>query len=105
MAPALDTETLPLISNFKFQINGGGVMYVLMISPGYPQEIPYFTRALAWAGARVLGVSDQPESALPTEARANLAGYLQVKSLWDEDDVVEAVRSEERRVGKECRSR
>lgn len=67
-------------------------MYVLMISPGYPQEIPYFTRALAWAGARVLGVSDQPESALPSEARENLAGYLQVKSLWDEDDVVEAVR-------------
>lgn len=67
-------------------------MYVLMISPGYPQEIPYFTRALAQAGARVLGVSDQPESALPPEARDNLAGYLQVKSLWDEDDVVEAVR-------------
>lgn len=67
-------------------------MYVLMISPGYPQEIPYFTRALAWAGGRVLGVSDQPESALPPEARDNLAGYLQVKSLWDEDDVVEAVR-------------
>lgn len=36
-------------------------MHVLMISPGYPQEISYFTRALAWAGARVLGVSDQPE--------------------------------------------
>lgn len=67
-------------------------MYVLMISPGYPQEIPYFTRALAWTGARVLGVSDQPESALPVEARESLAGYLQVKSLWDEDDVVEAVR-------------
>lgn len=67
-------------------------MYVLMISPGYPQEIPYFTRALAWTGAQVLGVSDQPESALPQEARENLAGYLQVASLWDEDDVVEAVR-------------
>jgi formate-dependent phosphoribosylglycinamide formyltransferase (GAR transformylase) len=67
-------------------------MYVLMLSPGYPQEIPYFTRALAWTGARVLGVSDQPESALPSEARENLAGYLQVASLWDEDDVVEAVR-------------
>ncbi|HWS89998.1 MAG TPA: ATP-grasp domain-containing protein [Pyrinomonadaceae bacterium] len=67
-------------------------MYVLMISPGYPPEIPYFTRALAWAGARVLGVSDQPESALPDEARHHLAGYLQVQSLQDEDAVVEAVR-------------
>ena len=67
-------------------------MYVLMISPGYPQEIPYFTRALAWAGARVLGVSDQPESALPPEAGRHLAAYLQVPSLQDEDAVVEAVR-------------
>lgn len=67
-------------------------MYVLMISPGYPPEIPYFTRALAWAGAQVLGVSDHPEGALPPEARHNLAGYLQVKSLLDEDAVVEAVR-------------
>jgi biotin carboxylase len=67
-------------------------MYVLMISPGYPVEIPYFTRALAWAGARVLGVSDQPESALPPEASRHLAAYLQVPSLLDEDAVVEAVR-------------
>jgi biotin carboxylase len=67
-------------------------MYVLMISPGYPHEIPYFTRALAWAGARVLGVSDQPEGALPHEARNNLAAYLQVPNLMDEDAVVEAVK-------------
>jgi len=67
-------------------------MYVLMISPGYPPEIPYFTRALAWAGARVLGVSEQPEGALPPEARHNLAGYLQVPSLLDEEAVIEAVR-------------
>ena len=67
-------------------------MYVLMISPGYPLEIPYFTRALACAGARILGVSDQPESALPPEASRHLAAYLQVPSLLDEDAVVEAVR-------------
>ena len=67
-------------------------MYVLLISPGYPQEMPYFTRALAWAGARVLGVSDQPEGALPPEASRHLAAYLRVPSLQDEDAVVEAVR-------------
>lgn len=67
-------------------------MYVLMISPGYPVEIPYFTRALAWAGARVLGVSDQPEGALPPEASRHLAAYLHVPSLQDEDAVVEAVK-------------
>ena len=67
-------------------------MYVVMISPGYPLEITYFTRALAWAGAKVLGVSDQPESALPEETRRHLAAYLQVPSLVDEDAVVEAVK-------------
>ncbi len=67
-------------------------MYVLMISPGYPQEMPYFTRALARAGARVLGLSDQPESGLPPEASRHLAAYLQVPSLQDEDAVVEAVK-------------
>src|SRR5215218_7873620 len=67
-------------------------MDVVMISPGYPPEIPYFTRALAQAGARILGVSDQPESALPDEARQHLAGYLQVQSLQDEDGVIEAVK-------------
>lgn len=67
-------------------------MYVLMISPGYPQEMPYFTRALACAGARVLGVSDQPESALPPEASHHLAAYLRVPNLLDENAVVEAVR-------------
>ena len=66
-------------------------MNVLMISPGYPPEMPYFTRALAWAGARVLGVSDQPEDSLPWEARANLAAYLKVPSLLDEDAVIDAV--------------
>jgi formate-dependent phosphoribosylglycinamide formyltransferase (GAR transformylase) len=66
-------------------------MYVVMISPGYPVKIPYFTRALAETGARVLGVSDQPESALPEEARHHLAGYLQVPNLQDEDAVVERV--------------
>jgi formate-dependent phosphoribosylglycinamide formyltransferase (GAR transformylase) len=67
-------------------------MYVLMISPGYPLEMAYFTRALARAGARVLGVSDQPESALPPEANKHLAAYLQVPNLQDEEAVVEAVR-------------
>ena len=67
-------------------------MYVLMISPGYPQEIPYFTRALAQAGARVLGLSDQSEAALPPEAGRHLTAYLRVENLQDEDAVVEAVR-------------
>jgi hypothetical protein len=65
---------------------------VLFLSPGYPAEMPLFTRGLAQVGARVLGVGDQPAGALPAEARAALADYLQVANLWDEAAVVAAVR-------------
>jgi hypothetical protein len=65
---------------------------VLFLSPGYPAEMPLFTRGLAQVGVRVLGVGDQPAGALPGEARAALADYLQVANLWDERAVVNAVR-------------
>ena len=66
-------------------------MYVVMISPGYPTEMPYFTRGLARVGAKVLGVGDQPEGALPQETRESLTAYLQVPSLVDEQNVFDAV--------------
>jgi hypothetical protein len=59
-------------------------MDVLMVSPGYPAEMPYFTRGLAEVGARVWGIGDQPARALPDVARKALTGYLQVQDLWDE---------------------
>ena len=31
---------------------------VVMISPGYPAEMPWFTRALSQIGARVIGLPD-----------------------------------------------
>lgn len=67
-------------------------MFVVMIAPGYPAEMPYFTRGLARMGARVLGVSDQAEHELPEITREHLAGYLRVPNLVDEEAVVEAVR-------------
>jgi formate-dependent phosphoribosylglycinamide formyltransferase (GAR transformylase) len=67
-------------------------MYVVLVAPGYPAEMPYFTRGLARVGARVLGVGDQPEQDLPPVARESLTAYLRVPSLLDEDAVVEAVR-------------
>lgn len=66
-------------------------MNVILLSPGFPAEMPLFTRALAQVGASVLGVGDQPETALPTDARAGLAAYLQVKGLLREDDTIAAI--------------
>jgi biotin carboxylase len=62
---------------------------VLMISPGYPAEIPLFTQALAVEGARVIGVGDQPADALPEAARRSLSGYVQISSFADEEAAVE----------------
>jgi biotin carboxylase len=69
-----------------------------MLSPGYPVEMAYFTRALAAVGATVVGVGDQPEHALPEAARQALAHYEHVP-LADEDAVLAALHGLARHVG------
>jgi biotin carboxylase len=68
-----------------------GPRNVLMISPGYPTELNYFTRGLAKHGAKVFGIGDQPEHDLSPLVRQSLAGYIQAPSLLDEDAVVRQV--------------
>ncbi len=74
-------------------------MNVLMISPGYPAEMPYFTRGLAAVGARVFGVGDQPKDALAADVRRSLLGYLRVDQLWDERRTTHLVHEDVRRHG------
>ena len=59
-------------------------MNVLMLSPGFPAEMPFFTRGLKRVGANVIGIGDQPQSALPGPARESLAAYVQIPSFTDE---------------------
>ena len=66
-------------------------MNVLMISPGFPKEMAYFTRGLAAVGANVIGLGDQQESQLPEEARKALSAHLHVASFRDEGAIVEQV--------------
>jgi hypothetical protein len=66
-------------------------MKVLMISPGFPDDMPYFTRGLARAGATVIGVGDQPAGGLRPEAAEALTDYLQVSDLWNEERTVQTV--------------
>jgi biotin carboxylase len=65
---------------------------VLMISPGYPAEMAFFTRGLGQTGANVIGLGDQPQAALPATAKQALAHYVQVGSLAAEDLVIRTVR-------------
>jgi len=73
-------------------------MNIIMISPGYPAEMEFFTRGLAAAGASVIGVGDQPVSALPPIAREALAHYVPVGTLADERAVAATVRQLARQV-------
>jgi ATP-grasp domain len=66
------------------------VTTVIMLSPGYPAEMPYFTRALATVGAQVIGLGDQPPHELPDVARDALAHYEHVP-LADEGAVLAAL--------------
>jgi ATP-grasp domain len=70
---------------------------VLLVSPGYPAEMAFFARGLAAAGARVIGVGDQPPHALPATARDALTHYLPVGSLAA-GDTAGAVRALARHV-------
>ncbi len=59
---------------------------VLMLTPGYPGEMPLFTKGLAGQGATVLGVASGPGHDLPESARRYLSGYLQVPDLFANPD-------------------
>lgn len=62
-------------------------MNVLFLSPGFPTEMSDFVRALGQVGANVIGMGDQPPSAVPERARAALSAYVQV-DFSDEDACV-----------------
>jgi biotin carboxylase len=67
-------------------------MNVLFVSPGFPPEMPFFTRGLAASGARVIGLGDQPEANLPQMTRENLAAYFRIGGFADEAAMMEEVR-------------
>lgn len=67
-------------------------MNVLIISPGYPADMPEFTRGLADCGATVFGIGDQGQANLPDTVRRSLSAYVQVASLWDTEQVAAALQ-------------
>ena len=67
-------------------------MNILVIQPGFPAEIPYFTRGLKRVGATVLGLGDQPEYLLPEVAKSGLDAYLRVPNMWNSASTIEALR-------------
>lgn len=66
-------------------------MNVLFLTPGFPIEMNDFVRGLAEIDIDVIGVGDQPESALSDRTRRHLAAYFQIGSWQDEQSVLEVV--------------
>ena len=73
-------------------------MNVVFIEPSFPYNQREFVRALATAGARVIGIGERPASTLDHELRSWLSDYIQVRSVVDEPSLLEAVREAQRRV-------
>lgn len=69
-------------------------MRILMISPGYPGQMPSFANALTSVGAGVFGLGDQHRSSLPDSVRDSVVAHLQVPNLWDENAVIHRVLEE-----------
>lgn len=66
-------------------------MKVLLLSPGFPADMPQFTKALARVGATVLGVGDQATEALEPSLADAMTAYLPVRELWNEESTIDAV--------------
>src|SRR6185369_8425588 len=73
-------------------------MNVLLLSPGYPPEMPFFTRGLAQIGVNVIGLGDQHQSALPPEARDHLAAYYQCGGFANEQAILDQVQGIARQI-------
>jgi hypothetical protein len=69
-------------------------MNVLFLSPAFPTEMTFFAEGLADVGATVFGVGEQPLHSLPVRCQRALTAWFQVRSLFDEDRVIEDVVTE-----------
>jgi len=59
-------------------------MRVVLLSPGYPEEMQRFTRGLSEVGATIIGAGDQPLESLPADTRRRLSGYVRLPGFADE---------------------
>lgn len=66
-------------------------MRVLMLTPGFPAEMPIFTRALAQTGVEVFGVGEQEPRSFPEDLRAALAGYRQISTILREEQAFQEI--------------
>ena len=67
-------------------------MNVIFLEPSFPANQREFVRGLFEAGARVIGIGERPKEALDPDLKRWMVHYEQVRSVVDEDAVIERVR-------------
>jgi carbamoylphosphate synthase large subunit len=67
-------------------------MNVVFVEPFFPSNQRQFARALAQAGATVIGIGEYPEDALGDELKGWLHHYERVSSVTDVEAMIAAVR-------------
>lgn len=73
-------------------------MNIVFVEPNFPRNQREFVRALAEAGAHVLGVGETPADYLDDQLRSWLGHYEQVRSVTDTDEMTAVVRRLQRMV-------
>ncbi len=72
-------------------------MHVLFVAPAFPNNQMTFVQALHSVGARVTGIGEVPQHALPRDLKSCLYGYEQVRSVVHEPSLFDAVRRVQKR--------
>lgn len=73
-------------------------MNVIFVEPAFPDEQRQFVRALHGVGARVIGIGERPLDALDPELRGWLHHYEAVRSVVDENLLLDVVRWVQKRL-------
>ena len=77
-------------------------MHIVFVEPRFPGNQKLFVRGLAEIGVTITAIGEGSKASLDDDLRRWLTHYEEVSNVTDEAQVLNAVRSEERRVGKEC---
>ena len=67
-------------------------MNVIFLEPSFPANQREFVRGLFESGARVIGIGERPKESLDHDLKRWMTHYEQVRSVVDEDALIEKVR-------------
>ena len=67
-------------------------MNVIFLEPSFPANQREFVRGLYESGASVIGIGERPKESLDGDLRKWMVHYEQVRSVVDEDALIEKVR-------------